>query len=100
MRAKNGSAQVIYGAIRSMRTPPPFENLPVRPCPSVYFFVRLYYIFLPICPHVPPAPMSTRLLDLLPVPHCSTISLSYRHSVFTYTTIRSYLAKHMPTRPS
>ncbi len=62
---------------------PPLENLPVRLCPSVFLFVSLYYAFLFFSPHVPPAHLSIRLLDLLPVPHCSTISLSYRHSVFT-----------------
>ena len=60
-----------------------FTRAPMSFCLFVCSSVLRFSVFLPVCPHVPPAHLSIRLLDLLPVPHCSTISLSYRHSVFT-----------------
>ena len=68
-------------------TPPPpfwkFTRAPMSFCLFVCSSVLRFSVFVSACPHVPPAPLFIRLLDLLRVPLCSTISLSYRHSVFT-----------------
>ncbi len=91
-RAKKGPARVIYGAMRSMRTPtppPPFPLLKIYPCAYVLLSICLFvcttfFCFsacLSSCPASPSVHPSTRpsacpsLLDHLFV---------LRHSVFTY----------------
>ena len=68
--------------------PPPFWKFTRAPMSFCLFVcsskgLLRFSVFVSACPHVPPAPLFIRLLNPLRVPLCSTISLSYRHSVFT-----------------
>ncbi len=57
--------------------------------PSVYLFVRLYLrlSIYPTCPHVPPATISIRLLDFMPVPSVKYVRLPDCLPIFCLTVI-------------